>query len=169
MSGSFQLKTGAAYNRRTAKRSPVEVLHSIMEGDRTASKEKLYPKWRKEIEADDDLLAAVLHYAFVNFHSACEKELRTSRSASSLQSAPLQTIAVTARREKVKLLAKQFKAHVLLDSMMLNGKPMKRCTFAEMSTFGDVFKMIAAQGKPSETVGDVLSEADVRKLLKGAA
>lgn len=53
---------------------------------------------------------------------------------------------------------------VLLDLVMPNGKMLRNCTGKEVAKSGEIFARIAGQIKPNEVVGDVLSEAQVRKL-----
>lgn len=155
-------KTGAATIRRTARRSPLEVLYSLKQDDRSASSEILFRKWRKAVEADDDLMEAVLQYTFKNLEAQCEAFINGAKpnKLSNRQ-------VINERRERIANMAKQVKKIIYLDLVMPNEKPMKACTFKEVSTFGDSFKLIAAQGKPSQLVGDVLTNTDIQKLLAG--
>jgi hypothetical protein len=156
------LKTGAAVNRRTAKKSPLEILYSLKENDPTASTDRLFLKWKKLVEGDTDLSDAVMLYAFTNFNSQIDTFLN-GRKKQRLTNHP----TLNERRERIATMAKQVKKIIYLDMVMPNEKPMKACTFKEVGTFGDSFKLIATQGKPSQLVGDVLTNADVQKLFLG--
>lgn len=151
-------KTGAAINRRTAKKNPQEVLYSMMESDRTASKERLFAKWRKIVEADDDHMEAVLSYAFTNYYSQNEISLRP---AAPRPRGP----EMAERRERISRVAKHVREKIFLDMVMPNDKKMGDCTCAEISTFGDMYKLIAAQGKPSDIIREILTNADIHRLL----
>jgi hypothetical protein len=45
---------------------------------------------------------------------------------------------------------------------MLNGKELRHCTFAEVSTFGQRYAKLAVKGDPAQVVGQLLSEKQVR-------
>jgi len=67
-----------------------------------------------------------------------------------------------ARRETVE----RIKAQILLLALtMPNGKPMSDCTGQEMASFGAAYGRIAAKVGKAKTVGSVLSEEEVRKLV----
>lgn len=54
---------------------------------------------------------------------------------------------------------------VMLELDMPNGKKMKDCTGAEMAKFGNRYQKIADQVGKAKTVGSVLSEDQVKKIL----
>ena len=62
------------------------------------------------------------------------------------------------------MVASMTKKVVLMTMVMQNGKQLQDCTFKEISTFGSWFKLLATRGKPSEKVGEVLTEKDLQDL-----
>ena len=56
----------------------------------------------------------------------------------------------------------------LLDLSMPNGKPLRDCTGSDCKKFGGWLGKIAAKVGARQKVGSVLSEAQVRKLNRGA-
>lgn len=55
---------------------------------------------------------------------------------------------------------------VLLALAMPNGKAMSACTGSEMDKFGGAYKAIAKRVGPTNTVGAVLTEEQVKALVK---
>jgi hypothetical protein len=51
--------------------------------------------------------------------------------------------------------------------VMLNGKELRHCTFAEMATFGQRYAKLASMGEPDQVVGQALSQKQVRAALFG--
>lgn len=70
-----------------------------------------------------------------------------------------------ADRREARAVAAQIKAAIVLDTICPNGKPLRLCTGAECSAFGDAFFLIARHVPAGELVGEVLLEAEARKLL----
>lgn len=153
----FQSKVGAAAMRRGAKRNPVEVLVRLWEDDYGASKEALFARWRTAVEADSNLLEAVLLSAFTNIVSAIERNNKRPVVR------PRQEVKA-ARSAAAAVLSAAVREVVLMDLEMPNGKKLRECTFSEVGQFGSWFKLLACKGKPSEIVGKVLTEDDLRKI-----
>jgi hypothetical protein len=49
---------------------------------------------------------------------------------------------------------------------MPNGKMLRDCTFAEVGAYGEQFRKLASMGRPQQIIGDVLSEKQVRAIMK---
>jgi hypothetical protein len=58
-------------------------------------------------------------------------------------------------------------ARNIFTHVMLNGKELRHCTFAEVATFGDRYAKLASMGAPDPVVGQVLSQTQVRAVLFG--
>ena len=58
-------------------------------------------------------------------------------------------------------------ARNIFTHVMLNGKELRHCTFAEVATFGDRYAKLAGMGEPAQMVGRVLSEEQIRRVLYG--
>lgn len=57
---------------------------------------------------------------------------------------------------------------LLLDTLLPNGKTLRDSTFRECAKMGGALATIAKKGKPSQIVGDVLKDADLRKLQRAS-
>ena len=51
--------------------------------------------------------------------------------------------------------------------VMLNGKELRYCTFAEVATFGDRYAKLARMGELDQIVGQALSQKQVTAALFG--
>jgi hypothetical protein len=58
-------------------------------------------------------------------------------------------------------------ARNIFTQVMLNGKELRHCTFAEVATFGERYARLASMGEPVQVVGQVLSQKQVRAALFG--
>lgn len=152
-------KKGAATIRRSSNKNPLEPLARMIEDDPTASFGLLFKKWKKIIERDGELLDAVLLYAFRNYHSLIERD----------NSEPQETTETREKRkEAIAKAVETARPYLLLEMKMPNGKKLGECTFREVSEFGTIFKLLSTKGKPSQKVGEVLTNDDLKKLLRAA-
>lgn len=151
-------RTGAAATRRVAKKNPMQALVDLLDSDPTANADRLFRKWWPVILADDDYLIAVGRHAFANFLTSLDRDRRRGARQTS------NTEMHKERQAAARRLTKHVHRIVLLDLMLPNGKKLRESTFAECSAAGGWFKMVAAKGRPSEIVGQVLNEGDLRKL-----
>jgi hypothetical protein len=55
----------------------------------------------------------------------------------------------------------------IFTQVMLNGKELRHCTFAEVATFGERYAKLASMGELDQIVGHVLSQKQVRSALFG--
>jgi hypothetical protein len=58
-------------------------------------------------------------------------------------------------------------ARNIFTQVMLNGKELRHCTFAEVVTFGERYAKLASIGELDQIVGQVLSQKQVRAALFG--
>jgi hypothetical protein len=58
-------------------------------------------------------------------------------------------------------------ARNVFTQVMLNGKELRHCTFAEVVTFGERYAKLASMGESDQIVGQVLSQKQVRATLFG--
>jgi hypothetical protein len=68
------------------------------------------------------------------------------------------------RDDRVQGLVAKVHQVVMLDLPMPNGKKLRHCTFAETKRFEGFFGKLSKHGKPTQTVGNELNEADIRNL-----
>jgi hypothetical protein len=152
------IRTGAAATRRSAKKNPMQVLVDLVEGDPSADPNRLFKVWWPIIQSDDDYLEAVARHAFTNFLTSLDRDRRASATRRKTKRMAQQ------HRDAVSALTSKIKNLILLDLQLPNGKKLRNCTFAECSAAGGWFKLLATRGRPSEVVGEVLTEDDLRKL-----
>lgn len=110
-------------------------------------------------EHGDNYQRSVDWYFFVNMRDY----LTSNRSRAN---DPVQrTQARAARQEHVEAIKAKI---VMLDFLMPigDGKPMRDCTGADMAKLGNRYQKIAAKVGKTKTVGAVLSEEQVRELMK---
>jgi hypothetical protein len=69
------------------------------------------------------------------------------------------------RRKRDQNLAEH--ARSIFTQVMLNGKELRHCTFAEVATFGERYTKLATMGELDQIVGQVLSREQVRAVLFG--
>jgi hypothetical protein len=69
------------------------------------------------------------------------------------------------RRKRDQNLAEH--ARSIFTQLMLNGKELRHCTFAEVATFGERYAKLATMGELDQIVGQVLSREQVRAVLFG--
>jgi hypothetical protein len=67
------------------------------------------------------------------------------------------------RRKRDQNLAEH--ARSIFTQLMLNGKELRHCTFAEVATFGERYAKLATMGELDQIVGQVLSREQVRAVL----
>lgn len=149
--------TGASFIAEKTDHNPrdlvIEVVNAMPEGSR---KDRFEQFWTSLDDAGEGYRRAVAWYFFVNMHDY----LTTSRN----QRDPVQHAqSRVQQREIVESIKAQI---VMLDLTMTNGKAMRDCTGAEMAKFGNRFQKIAERVGKTKTVGQVLSEDDVKAIMK---
>lgn len=168
-------QTGAAAIRRSAVKSPLQLLISIAEADPTAGRERLFRTWLKQMmEADgadialdeDGFLYACLRYTFTNHYATIEADARKAELQKQYQRTPVQRAQEQQKTQaKVASLVKEIQSVVLMDLILPSGKRLGDATFAECAKAGGWYIKIAKKGKPGQIVGKVLQESDLRAAL----
>jgi hypothetical protein len=152
-------QTGAATNRRTAKRNPYELIIQLREERPTDSWDALFDRWKKAVHADDALEDAVDRYAYANFTAQYDRDNTKPRPRRSVAAEVAKN-----RAEAIKATAKAIRDVVLMNLTLPNGKRLRDATFADCGRAGGWFKVLATKGKPSEVVGKKLTENDLWAL-----
>lgn len=149
-------RQGAAYTRRTSTKNPMEILVGLIEGNPTADASQLFDEWIPIIREDDALLEAALRHTFANLYNALKRPPKRKAGR------PTQT--VEQRQEQVAKSAKLIVQVMLMNITLPSGKKLAEATFKECREAGGWFTKVAMKGKPSEIVGRVLTEQDLRKI-----
>lgn len=148
--GSSALAKGAADN-------PREMLINLIDQHKDSTKEDLFKQFRGHLEDEPGYRRAVDWYFFINMYEYATTSRNRNKD-------PVQRAAHAAgQREAVDNIKAQV---VLLALIMPNGKAMKDCSGAEMARFGNRYQKIAARVGKNKTVGAVLSEDQVKGILK---
>lgn len=146
--------------------NPRDLLKRVITENKHADKHALLKVFRDELRSHadtDDLVDSIVEYWFANnYYSLTGDRTPTEPRQASAQ----KVAAVEAIKEKVKERIRH-EAMLLLDTVLPNGKALKDTTFGECTKIGGALKLIASKGKPSQVVGKVLSDAQLRKLQGG--
>lgn len=160
---SESVKQGAAATRRISPKNPLEVLARLRDGDTTAGFDLIFKKWRERVESDSDMLTAALLYSYRNYWTTLDRDALKqglTYEESKAKNAERQE-RITAESANV---AKQIRAVVLLDLTLPSGKSLRESTFKECARAGGWFARVAKLGKPSQIVGEIISEDRLRAL-----
>lgn len=146
-----------------------DLVAKLMAKDPGASIDDSFAMFLEEIEKPRNRkhLMSALEYAHANAYGALHKP--QPRKATPVQAAKAkveQVALVEQAKQKIKVAAVRM---VLLDMVMPNGKALRDSTGKDCAKAGGWLAAIAKKIKPADIVGKVLSEAEVRELLKVAA
>jgi hypothetical protein len=149
--------TGASFIAEKSDHNPRDlVIEAVKAMPEAGRKERFERFWVSLGDVGVDYHRAVAWYFFVNMHDY----LTTDRNRPDPIERAQARVVQTDRVEKIKAQI------IMLDLTMPNGKAMRDCTGAEMSKFGNRFQRIAEKVGKAKTVGSVLSEDQVKTILK---
>jgi hypothetical protein len=131
-------RKGASATRRFGKRSLLQLLINLIEGDPTADKERMFHKWRAEIIDDPEDVDAALLHCFTNLWETLQKD----------RQAPQRRKPIVRSREERQAQVNALKERIVqkvltLNFVMPNGKRLADCTGTEVSRYGIIFAAIA--------------------------
>ena len=152
-------RTGAAANRRRDQANPMELLAGLAEQFPKDGEESLFLKWSEKIDSDDELLEAVKRHTFTNLLSA----LRRNHGRAAASPALRAEAAAKTHEEAIKI-TETIKRVVFLNLILPNGKALRYCTFAECAAAGGWFTKVGKLGKPTQIVGQTVSEERLQKI-----
>lgn len=135
-----------------------ELVLRLKEANPAAGESRLVKLFRDHIREDDDYADAAAFYCVRSALNAMENQRERQR-----QREPI----VKAQREATeKIVEADIKAQIIILNLeMPNGKRMRYCTGAEMAKFGGAYARIAKKVGKTKRVGEVMSEAEVKKLM----
>jgi hypothetical protein len=157
------IDTGITGAKRQSWRhdNPRDTLRNIIEGNPTAGKEKLLELFTDIVlkTKNQALLETIIEYWFANnltslLHSDSDLKKQFSNPD------------VAKIKDKIRQRIKIAAGVVLLDMVMPNKKRLADCTGAECAAVGGWLAMIAARMAPSQIVGKVFAEEDIRAMLE---
>lgn len=133
------VKTGAAYNRRHARKNPTEVMVRLLEEDPHAPKEKIIERWWKIVRDDDDYEEAIRDYAGTNAWDAIHRKSRP-RAAPSLEDRAKRV--AEAQEIAAKHVEKVLKLELSLEFVMFDGRKFGDWKGTELARLGGRFHRI---------------------------
>lgn len=147
--------TGASFAKDSG---PRDLIVSLVEDNPGADRKELFEKFARSLnKKSKDYRRAIEWYFFVNMYEYLTGSRHRQRD-------PVQLAEV---RQANRNAIEQIKAKiVMLDLVMPNGKTIRDCTGHEMASFGTRFKKVAARVGKVNSVGSVLSEDELQKLMK---
>lgn len=151
---------------------PRALLAALISKAPKASRAKLLKSFIEAVEDDDQMLSAVIRYAFDNAYLALKKKLASGSPLIAIREKVDEQEKAAAKGESKKQVehyAKVITKNILalkLSSMLPNGRTLGETTFKECAEIGGIFNLISKQGKPSQLVGDVLSDAQLKEIVK---
>jgi hypothetical protein len=138
--------------------NPRELLKRMIESSPRASQQTIQDKFEAAVEGDPDYLAPIIEYWFANnYRSLVHNRPEVVKVTREVRTAQVEAVKQT-------IIARA--PIVLLDLAMPNGKSLRDCTGKDCAKAGGWLAKLAEKVKPSQKVGDALSEKDVRALFK---
>jgi hypothetical protein len=159
-------RSGSPYVQGARTTSPKEVMFRLRMENQQATKEDLLRLFRAEANANPELSDVCIEIAAINAYSAWEK-LREHPSRSPSQERQAQRERQEASIEQASEVVARIQRAVILDFVMPNNKPLRNCTFKEVRKFGKGFQKLGMAGRPNQIVGEVLSETQAKRLMRG--
>lgn len=146
-----------------------DLVAKLMAKDPGASIDDSFATFLEEIEKPRNRkhLMSALEYAHANAYVALHKpQPRKPTPAQAAQEKKQQVALVEQHKQIFKVKAFQI---VMLDLVLPTGKALRDSTGKDCAKAGGWLAAIAKKIKPADIVGKVLSEAEVRQLMKVAA
>lgn len=144
--------------RQTWKRaSPRDLLKRMMDNHSDDTEGRLHQRFSMAVQDNPDMLESIIEYWFANnYRSLSYKPAKDERARAEM----------IQRAER--LIRSRAETLVLSDMVLPNGKKLREATGLECSKFapkvGNLLSKIAKKVKPSQIVGDVLSEEQLRRM-----
>jgi hypothetical protein len=151
-------RVGLSGASKVSDRSPRELVLKVIEQNPGIEKKQAFELFLVAVGTDRGYWRAMAFYFFVHmWEYAFGPATRTKPD-------PIQRLE---DRQRETDMVERAKAQImLLDLKMPNDKPMRDCTGAEMAKFGNRYQRIAEKVGKAKLVGAVLSEDQVRGIMK---
>jgi hypothetical protein len=126
------------------------LMRDVIKDNPGLESKKIVRKWLEIVRDDPDMDESALELAgrFV-YNSVLQSKPRRNR------------VKMEARAERVRSRV----ARHLFSFVMPNGKPLGKCTFGEVTKFGEGFTQLGKMGRPKEIIEDTITEAQARKAV----
>lgn len=150
---------GASFIAQSKDHNPLDLVEIVVKKMPDADRKERFAEFEQLLADEGEAYErAVRWYFFVNMHDVVTRAPRNSHQSQGVraQQQAEQRAAVESIKGQIMLLA----------LTMPNGKAMSVCTGSEMDKFGGAYKAIAKRVGPTNTVGAVLTEDQVKALVK---
>lgn len=137
--------------------NPRDLLVRVIEQKQGASEAALLRAFIDAVRDDDDYLEPIIGYWFANNYRSLVPIRRMSPKKRTVEAKHRATAVETIKQRVVA---------ISLDFIMPSGKALRDCTGKECATAGGWLAKIAKRVKPSEKVGAVLSDTQLKTLLR---
>ena len=153
--------TYGAKRQSWKKENPRDLLKQILDENPRASEEKIMRLFESAVRNNEIYFEAILEYWFANNYRSLVHKLPTVHENIAKKSA-----ATKRANSAKKMVLSAVTKIVLLDMILPNGKHLRDATGADCTKAGGWFTRIASVVKPSQRVGEILSENEIQKLYK---
>lgn len=149
---------GASFIATASEHNPRDLVVEVVKANPELGAKEQFEEFRTQLrDVGDDYQRKVDWYFFVNMRDYLVNTRTRERD-------PVQRAeAIAQERDAIEGAKAQI---MLLNLTMPNGKTMRDCTGAEMAKFGNRYQRIAEKVGKAKTVGSVLSEDQVKTILK---
>lgn len=147
---------GSSYAKKVGQANPEDLLRTIREEQPSLSPKREREAFRQAVLADPEMIDACINWVLTN----------AGRNISKVQETPITPeLAEQQYQERKKQTAETAKkAEQVVHHAMLS--IVRRMTFGEVAHLAKVGPKFAKLGKPSQVIGDVLSDEKIDKILK---
>lgn len=136
--------------------NPRRTLREIIQANRAANEGVWRQEFWEQVKGETSELRAVVEYWLDN-------NIR-SLIGGELADQPQRRRRRQERDQKVRSAKAQLETIIFLNLTCPNGKPLRDCTGAECRRFGGWYQKLAERVPARKHVGDVLNEAEVKKI-----
>lgn len=146
-----------------------DILREALEPNPGATRIELRDLMMKPLRKNDEALSAIIDCWLAFNHTHVLRELLTANMSAEqrMQATTNRDILAAARRltetKMMEAKAAAIKEAVLLDTVLSNGKTLRKCTKEEIAAEGGWLTRVAARLRPGQK-GSALSEGEVRQL-----
>jgi hypothetical protein len=148
---------------KTSRLNPTKVLLELRERHPTDDKATVLEMFRvrmlKLVREEDDWLTPLADaYFYREWNNIDQYETRTTKAGRLNTPVPRKPTAANQEnmKERIRL--------AVLDTLLPDGRAAREHTFADIGKFGGFWTHLSMQGKPSQKVGDMLSDSQVQAM-----
>jgi hypothetical protein len=155
---------GGPASHKMSRFNPTKVLIALREENPNADKGVVLALFRarmlEAVRDDEDCLHPLADsYFFREWNNLEAYEARAARRQSHRSEGGKKATA-----EKTEQFKEHLRTSVLLDTLLPDGKKARYSTFGALKSFGAFWQQVSLKGKPTQIVGQVLTEKDLQAI-----